>query len=545
MAWVALVGPELEENLALRYLAAALERAGYQAEIFAFDRRTDLPLVIDAIMERPDPPVLVGVSLAFQWRAIEMMSLVLGLRDRGYAGHVTVGGHFATFAALELLRDFPELDSVCRHEAEETLVELCRAVARGGSLAEIPGLARREPAADEPVLGALRRPPELEALPPPTRRGPPRRCFGHALAPLVGSRGCYAKCSFCCIAAWHEQVLPGKRYRLRPAEQVADEMVAQKRERGVEIFVFHDDNFFVPSPKKNLERIHALADALEERDIGPFAVVVKARPNDVHPEVFAVLQARLHALRTYVGIETDADQGLVTLSRRIDSRQNHAAIETLRQLQMFGCFNMLVFDPDTTVESFEINVDFMEMAADFPFNFCRTELYAGTPLLERLRAEGRTRGDYFFHDYTLRDATIDRIFRMSIDAFAPRNFGGAALHNDMGGWRLQLEVCRHFHPDAWQPAWREEMIGLHRRVGLDTVEGLREIVDHVLHDSPRTDGTFLRGLAPRLRAVEQDVRRRWHDLRGRMVTAVRADTASVGWDATPLQHAVPEASFVG
>lgn len=543
MSWIALVGPELEENLALRYLSSSLERAGHRAEIIAFDRRSDLGRIIDDIVGRDEPPRLVGVSLAFQWRALEMMSLVMGLRERGYAGHITAGGHFATFSAEALLRDFPELDSVCRHEAEETLVELVAALETGTSLEAIAGLAVRE--GGVPHLTPMRRPPELESLPVPARPGAPRRCFGHALAPLVGSRGCYAQCSFCCIAAWHEQVLPGKRYRLRPVEHVADEMVALQRERGAEIFIFHDDNFFVPSHAKNLQRIDALADALAERGIGPFATVVKARPNDVHPEVFTALRDRLHALRCYVGIETDADQGLVTLSRRLDSRQNHAAIDTLRRLEMFGCFNLLIFDPDTTVRSFEINVDFMEHAADFPFNFCRTELYAGTPLLERLLAEKRVKGDYFFYDYPLRDAEIERVFRLAIDAFWPRNFGGAALHNEMGGWRLQLETCRHFHRSVFQPAWRAEMIDLHRRVGLDTVGGLREVLAHVRKQPPSQDAGFVRELAPRLRAVEQDVKRRWSDLRGRMVAAVQADTHSVGWDMTPLQHAVPEASFVG
>jgi len=44
-----------------------------------------------------------------------------------------------------------------------------------------------------------------------------------------------------------------------------------------------------------------------------FATVVKARPTDVDPEVFAILKHRLKCIRVYVGIETDADQGLRTL----------------------------------------------------------------------------------------------------------------------------------------------------------------------------------------------------------------------------------------
>src|SRR5207248_8417149 len=113
-------------------------------------------------------------------------------------------------------------------------------------------------------------------------------------------------CSFCCIAAWHEQSLPGKRYRVRDVDDVADEMLELKKTRGIDVFVFHDDNFFLPGHKKNLERLSALADALDRRDIGHIATVVKARPTDVDMEVFKVLKHRLGCIRVYVGVETDA-----------------------------------------------------------------------------------------------------------------------------------------------------------------------------------------------------------------------------------------------
>jgi len=541
MSWIALVGPELEENLSLRYLAAALATEGWRAEILPFNRPRDLATIVRTIAEADEPPLVVGISVAFQWRAVEMLAVVMGLREAGYRGHITAGGHFATFAAEDLLADFTELDSVCRHESEQTIVELVDALVAGRAIDTIAGVVTRDTAGTV-VAGPMRHPPDLATLAHPDRRGLPKQCFGHALAPLVSSRGCYADCSFCCIASWHEQTLPGKRYRVRPPEDVADEMIALKRERGVEIFIFHDDNFFVPSKKKNLERFHALADALEERDIGPFGIVVKARPNDADLEVFRVLRDRLHALRSYVGIETDADQGLVTLQRRLASKQNHAAIEVLRELDMFGCFNMLIFDPDTTLPSLETNVEFMANAADFPFNFCRTELYAGTPLLRRMLAEKRTSGDWLHYDYRLRTPEVQRVFEMSIDAFTPRNFGPGALHNNIGGWRLELETCRLFHAEVFRPAWLERMKALHRCVGLDTVEGLRAIIEHVRSGKPSDDAAFVADMAPRLRALEHDVTQRWRVLRAEMdaaVAATRHDPRSLGHDMTPLQNAVP------
>jgi anaerobic magnesium-protoporphyrin IX monomethyl ester cyclase len=120
MAWVALCGPELEENLSLRYLAATLKASGIDAHVLAASQPEDFPAVLARILRAPEPPLAVGLSLAFQWRAPEFLALAVALREEGYGGHITAGGHFATFAAAELLRDFPALDSICRQEAEET-----------------------------------------------------------------------------------------------------------------------------------------------------------------------------------------------------------------------------------------------------------------------------------------------------------------------------------------------------------------------------------------------------------------------------------------
>src|SRR5262245_2774871 len=144
MPWIALIGPEFEENLSLRYLASSLAVAGYTAQIFPFNHESDLPVIATQIANAAAPPLLVGLSLAFQWRAKDFLALAMALRQMGYSGHITAGGHFATFAAREILNDFPELNSICRQESEETLVILARAVEGGDPLKKIPGLALRD-----------------------------------------------------------------------------------------------------------------------------------------------------------------------------------------------------------------------------------------------------------------------------------------------------------------------------------------------------------------------------------------------------------------
>lgn len=539
MAHVALVGPEIEENLSLRYIASSLAKAGHAADILAFNSEADFPHVLAAIVEQA--PALVGISLAFQWRARDFLALAMALRESGYRGHITLGGHFATFESAPILTDFPEVSSICRQEAEETMVKLAGAIDAGEPVGTIAGLAVRT---DDGAVVTTGHPPlpDLATLPWPDRRGEPARCFGHGIAPLVSSRGCYANCTFCCIAAWHEQSLPGKRYRIREVDDVAAEMVALKEERGIDIFVFHDDNFFVPGHKRNVERFNALADALERRRIGTFATVVKARPTDVDPEVFRILRDRLRCIRVYVGIETDADQGLRTLRRWAKSKQNHTSIEIIRALDLYTCFNVLLFDPDTTLESIEINLDFMEYAAECPFNFGRVELYAGTPLLARMQAEGKCRGDYMQWDYDLGSPEVERVFRLAMQAFGPRNFGSEALANRIMGTRFDIEVCRHFHRDAFDPAWLDEGKALSRELGLGSARAMRRIVREVRENG---SDAFIDGVAAELRSAEEDIRERARALAWRLADRVGGRPLTEIGDrvATPLQRARETVGF--
>src|SRR5262249_18330418 len=143
MTWVALVGPEIEENLSLRYIASSLARAGVRTELVPFNFEGDFSRALAAILNAEEPPVVVGISLAFQWRARDFLALAVALREGGYRGHITMGGHFGTFAAREIVADFPEIDSVVRQEAEETMVALVAAVRDREPITAIPGLAFR------------------------------------------------------------------------------------------------------------------------------------------------------------------------------------------------------------------------------------------------------------------------------------------------------------------------------------------------------------------------------------------------------------------
>jgi hypothetical protein len=95
--WIALVGPEVTENLSLRYLAASLERSGYCTQILSFNGERDFSRIVATILNGHNVPFLTGLSLAFQYRAKDFLALAMALREQGYRGHLTAGGHLATF----------------------------------------------------------------------------------------------------------------------------------------------------------------------------------------------------------------------------------------------------------------------------------------------------------------------------------------------------------------------------------------------------------------------------------------------------------------
>ncbi len=476
--WVALVGPELEENLGMRYLAAALAGNGVHTEILAFNNPGDYQRILHFLLNAPNPPSVVALSFASQWKARDYLALAVALKEAGLCTHITAGGHFGTFMYENLLRDFPELDSICLYQAEEPITSLVQAIERKDDLNTVSGIAFRNREGEVVTTDPAPQVP-IDALTWPDRRGEPAVCLSHRMATLVGSRGCYGSCAFCCISAWHRTYNANARYFLRNPEDVAAEMAWLYHDLGREIFTFHDDNFFLPAPSASLARICALADALERRGVGRIATVVKARPNDVTGEIVKALKDRLGLIRIFLGVETDAHQGLRTLHRGVRSSHNEAAIRILEEAEVFFCFNMLVFDPDTTMETLEENLQFMERHVHHPHNFGRVELYAGTPLLTRMHEEGRTSNDYLGYDYRLDNADIQQVYNMARRCFHARNFAAGALANRLQATRFDVESARHFHPELYDSHWLERSRTLNRRLAHDSIHHLRKICDFV------------------------------------------------------------------
>lgn len=485
---ILLVGPDYEENLSIRYLSASLLSGGHDTILAVFNSPVDTSAVANAAQGAD----LVALSMCFQARAREFFGLAQRIKSRDPEKVVVAGGHYASCAAEPLLANHPEIDIVAIHEGEKTLVEIADAMPHlRGLLPEIAGIAYRD---GQRVRFTEPRPmlEDLDALPFPDRRGPVQWIAGVPTSYVMGSRGCYGSCAYCCITTLH-RLAPGKRFRQRDVERIADEMAALYQERGTRQFIFHDDNFLVPSEAANHARISAFEKALKRRGVRDIALVVKCRPADATRDVLRRLRA-LGLVRVFLGVESATARGLSVLERNQRVEDSERALETCSGLDISAQFTLMTFNPDATLDTLRSDVAFMRRFRGNPLNFCRAEIYAGTPLEKRMIECGRAKGDYQARAYSLMDPVADLACNASLKLFHFRCWSNGSLMQNAIGLDHAASVLKRFYRGSRGEVAARRVGDWVRSVNLDTINLLDEVVELSASTGGRMDAGFQRAI---------------------------------------------------
>ncbi|MBW2262317.1 MAG: B12-binding domain-containing radical SAM protein [Deltaproteobacteria bacterium] len=522
------IGAEYEENLSSRTMASVARHEGFSSGILGFNTDRETPIVLASILEAR--PALVGLSMAFQHRALEFLRLADALRNEGYDGHIVVGGHFPTATASEVIRRHSCVDTVISFDGERPLAMLLARLDAPARWAEVPALTFRDASGDvrstppEPV------PRDLDSLPLPIRDDPLTPHMGQPFTTLCGSRGCYGNCSFCAINSYHRG-RPGPRLRFRTPESIAREMASLYHEKGARIFCFHDDTFFLPNKGRMRARMDELADRLDALGVtGRFALVAKARPDALDPGLLAHLRERIGLMRLYIGVENFSRAGLEHLNRRVDREQVDLSLSSCATSGVYGCYNLLIFEPDARLEDMDENLAGMRKFSSIPVNFCRAEAYNGTALHTMLQKQGRLRGNYLASDYDIADSRMEMLFRIVYQAFKDRNFASDALANLNMSLGYELQLLLHFcEPDPDLSEAEAETNAMMKRINENSLERLTEAVEFVRKGhwkDPRGCMDFTVELAQKvnfqgaeLHTQVLDLRRHLQDLSMRLLSA--------------------------
>lgn len=264
--------------LGLGYIAAVLEREGYQVSILdAFVEGWDqeirinsekilVGLTFDQIREvvREANPDVVGVTSMFtsQRRNAHQVAEVVKSIDPAIV--VVLGGAHPTSAPASVMED-RNVDVAVLSEGDNTIVPLLRCIEADGDLRTLDGLAYRDIAGVTVTIEKTTQIQDLDALPFPARHLMPMEKYfsagvrhggegkGLRAASMITSRGCQYRCNFCTAFKVFT-----RRPRMRSIENVLGEIDELVNKYKVDEIFFEDDQI-IAKQRRSRDLFDAIA----------------------------------------------------------------------------------------------------------------------------------------------------------------------------------------------------------------------------------------------------------------------------------------------
>lgn len=397
------------ENLALGYLAAALRSYKIPTEIL--DSHLNMihhDQTVEMILQKN--PSVLGISASAQDSIASTFNVVKLLRERGYSGHIILGGHFPTYEPDKVLNHSPGIDSVCRGEGEQTIVELVQALEQGKPLSEVKGITYRNEANE--IITNPPRPliDDLDLLPLPERDTLQILLDKNRRVSLLTSRGCYAKCSFCSIQTFFDW----RPRRVRSIDNVIEE-VKLLYSNGVRKFKIVDDLFMDPSVKSQ-RWVKEFCARIREEQLDDLNLWLQVRAVCVNEEIFKELLS-IGLKKVFLGLESGHAETLDRYRKGITPEQNEEAVRILKKVGVPEIsIGMMIFEPYVSLQGIKENVDFLKRLGTFDIRDVTGRFlpYAGTPLTEQLTKEGkiRRRTWYDVGTYDFEDHKVGKLYKM-------------------------------------------------------------------------------------------------------------------------------------
>jgi len=132
-----------------------------------------------------------------------------------------------------------------------------------------------------------------------------------------------------------------------------------KRTHGVKVFKFNDPNLFGPGPSGRKHMVD-ICNEIIARKLGELHLMGFCRSNDIDLDV-AQMMKQAGFERVLIGIES-ANPAVLRLFRKGESLQTiRQSVEILRQIGIDIVPGFMIFNPYTTVETLEVDLDFLDV----------------------------------------------------------------------------------------------------------------------------------------------------------------------------------------
>lgn len=399
--------------LGLAYIAASVEKAGYEVKIFDCNVGTSHSEFMEALKrERPDVVGITGTTPS----SMSMYQAARTVRDLLPDAFIVAGGAHLTALPSEAMASAP-FDAGVLGEGEATFVELIRHIEEHGrrNLGDIQGIVFKE---GGKIAFTDRRPfiKDLDTLPFPARhllpplsayRPTPASYRRLPLGAMITSRGCPFQCTFC------DRAVFGTTYRVRSAGNVMDEVEELIKKHGAREIRFFDDTLTM-----NKKRVFEICDEFERRKIDiPWTCLT--RVSSVTLEMLKRMK-KAGCWQVLYGLESGDDRMLKLLSKGITVAQSEQATRWAQEVGLSVRADFIVGTPGETLESMKKTLEFAKRLKVDYAHFNKFVPLPGTELYNSLTSKG-----YKF-DFTQKSSILDHSALMyvpeSIDKDAYRKY---------------------------------------------------------------------------------------------------------------------------
>lgn len=421
-------------HLGLGYLAAALRRAGHSVRVMDGLREeivydaADFDFVGVTAMTTYFPEAIVEVRRA----------KAMGLRT------IIGGPHVIADSEGALLQS--GADYACSGEGEIVLTSLLN----GAAPKDVPGLLWLEDGVVQRSTAPNFYPdvddfgePAWDLIDPRTYPPAPHGMIAKSfpLAPIVTTRGCPYRCSYCSAP-----ITAGRRLRARDPVKVVDEMERLVRDFGVREIQIEDDNF-------TLNRKHA--SAVCEEIIRRGLKVHWSLPNGVRidrldPELLALMK-RAGCYLMALGIESANQRILDLVTKDLD-------VEVVRQvtqwvadagIEAWGFF-MIGF-PTETREEIQRTIDFALSLPLTRVQFGKTTPLPGTPIYEWWKREWGKGAEIDWSTFNYYQFNTDRAMVSKEELNAMQKRGHLRFYGQPKNF---FRIVRSLRPSQYRHAFR-------------------------------------------------------------------------------------------
>ena len=378
--------------LGLAYIAAVLEKAGYQVGIL------DVPalnLTTQELRQRilEESPTIVGVTTMTS--SIKGALEVLKIAKEHVPITVIGGPQLATYPQETLSYDF--IDYGIIGEGEYPFLDLVRAIEQKKSVENIPGLVYKENGQVHANPAYIHM--NLDEIPFPARHLLPMKKYTSIISrdpmtTMVSSRGCPFQCGFCF------KTPSDAKYRARSAKNIVDEIELVSNEYKVREIMFYDDT--LTYKKEHVMNIcqEILRRGLKIRWESP------TRVDNIDSGLLKLMR-KAGCIRLRYGVES-GDPGILKLMRKgidLELIKKVFCLTKKAGIETFAYF--IIGYIHETKRTLENTISLAKSLDPDYLMFTVATPYPGTPLYEMARQEGFVQGDYW-REFTL-GLTNDRL----------------------------------------------------------------------------------------------------------------------------------------